>query len=101
MCHKENCEKSSLSTLFAIITGIVLAAAAVSAAVFFVLKFIDKKGRCDYIECDCYGDYAGYDAFDDEEDLEEQLGSEPAVEESVESSLEDWFESWLERLTIE
>ena len=52
--------------MLAIISGIVMLAAAVSAAVYFVMRYLEKKERCDYIECDCYGDYDGYEYDDDE-----------------------------------
>lgn len=63
-CNNDN--KSSLSNMIAIISGIVMLAAAVSAAVYFVMRYFEKKERCDYIECDCYGDYDGYEQYDDE-----------------------------------
>lgn len=63
-CNNDN--KNSLSNMLAIISGIVMLAAAVSAAVYFVMKYFEKKERCDYIECDCYGDYDGYEQYDDE-----------------------------------
>lgn len=80
-CSNDN-NKSSLSNLIAVVSGIVMLAAAVSAAVYFVMRYFEKKERCDYIECDCYGDYDGYEQYDDE------LSAEPAPKDESEQSEE-------------
>ena len=68
MCRNCN-EKSNVGTLVAIISGVVVLAAAVSAAIYFVMRFFDKKHEYEYLDCDCYGDYPGYESqFDDAED---------------------------------
>lgn len=80
-CNNDN--KSSLSNMIAIISGIVMLAAAVSAAVYFVMRYLEKKERCDYIECDCYGDYDGYEDEDDESvDEPEQEAEQPEEEDA-------------------
>lgn len=67
MC--KNCdEKSNVRTLVAIISGVVVLAAAVSAAIYFLMRFFEKKHECEYLDCDCYGDYPGYVPEDFEED---------------------------------
>lgn len=80
-CNNDN--KSSLSNMIAIISGIVMLAAAVSAAVYFVMRYLEKKERCDYIECDCYGDYDGYEDEDDESVDEPKQEAEQPEEEDA------------------
>ena len=48
MCNNDN--KCGLSNMLAIISGIVMLAAAVSAAVYFVMRYLEKKERCDYMK---------------------------------------------------
>ena len=69
--------------MLAIISGIVMLAAAVSAAVYFVMRYLEKKERCDYIECDCYGDYDGYEYDDDEPADEPEKEAEQPNEEAA------------------
>mgnify|MGYP001864018430 CR=1 FL=1 len=77
MC-KSNNEKSRL---FAIVSGVVIAAAAIASAVYFIMKIVEKKRLNKYIECDCY------DEFDDDFD---EMGADPeAVSESEETPAND------------
>ena len=80
MIPMNNCSngKPGLSTLLAAISGIVMVAAAVSVAVYFVLKFVEKKEKCDYIECDCYGD--DYDGYGDDDEIAEEADEAKVTE---------------------
>lgn len=67
-------QKNNGST-FAIISGIIVACVAIASAVYFIMKFVEKKRDYEYIECDCYDDYEDDDCcdFSDEDtDFEEQ-----------------------------
>lgn len=87
MCNDcNNSNKSGFATVLAVISGIVVVAAAVSAAVYFVLKYIEKKEQCDYIECDCYGDYDGYEYC---EDGSESADSDCEAADNADASNED------------
>lgn len=80
MCKNCN-EKSNVGTLVAIISGVVVLAAAVSAAIYFVMRFFEKKHECEYLDCDCYGDYPGYEPqFDEaEEDQAEAVTADTSA----------------------
>lgn len=69
-----NNNKCTVSTVLSIISAIILISAAISAAVYFIMRYFEEKNQCDYIECDCFDD-----CFEDEtepEAIEEESAEE-------------------------
>lgn len=67
----------------AIISGIIVACVAIASAVYFIMKFVEKKQSYDYIECDCYDDYDeddDYDCCENSDDISDSTVDEAEVE---------------------